>query len=210
MTRAALLAAGLLSLTLATACSQDEVRRTTAEPATSAGTSSPTASASAPAVQTEVTVEPSAAAAAPSAIETREEAATSPAAAPRAAAPAPAPRATNKPGSASSPEPAPRPSATSTPATSPPTTPAPSSQFALTIEDFAFTPRVLTIPVGSTVTATNRDGATHDWTSRNSVWRSGDLQQGESYSFTFPTSGTFDYLCERHPQMTGSITVTPN
>jgi plastocyanin len=68
---------------------------------------------------------------------------------------------------------------------------------------------VLTIPVGSTVTVTNQDEATHDWTSRNGVWRSGDLAQGVSYSFTFRTTGTFDYLCERHPHMTGTITVTP-
>lgn len=68
---------------------------------------------------------------------------------------------------------------------------------------------MLTVPVGSTVTATNKDEATHDWTSRSSVWRSGDLPPGASYSFTFPASGTFDYLCERHPQMTGTVTVTP-
>lgn len=97
----------------------------------------------------------------------------------------------------------------STPAASPTSTPTPPSQFALTIRDFAFSPRVLTVPIGSTVTATNQDEATHDWTSDSGVWRSGDLPQGGSYSFTFTTSGTFGYLCERHPHMTGTITVTP-
>lgn len=79
----------------------------------------------------------------------------------------------------------------------------------MTIEDFAFSPRVLTIPVGSTVTATNRDEAVHDWTSDRGVWGSGDLRRGQSFSFTFEDPGTYDYLCERHPSMTGTVTVTP-
>jgi plastocyanin len=96
---------------------------------------------------------------------------------------------------------------------SPAASPQPAAQqpgrYTLTISDFAFTPRELTIPVGSTVTVVNRDEAVHDWTSATGVWASGDLRQGESFSFTFRTAGRYDYLCERHPEMTGTITVTP-
>lgn len=218
MARAAALAAGLLSLTLVAACSQDEPTRTTALPsadpsasATASASASAAPSASAAAVRTEMGSEPSDDATPPTAVATRAAPTMAPAAAPpKAAAPAPAPKASTKTSEPSSPKPAPRPTATATKTASPTPKPAQPSQFALTIRDFTFSPRVLTIPVGSTVTATNQDEATHDWTSRDSVWRSGDLAQGESFSFRFPRSGTFDYLCERHPQMTGSITVTPS
>lgn len=211
MARAGVLAAGLLSLTLSAACSQDQPQRTTAARAADApAAASSAATASAPAVRAETAVGSSAAGTSPQAVATVEAPTTaatpSPGAAPRPAAPAP--RATKEAVAASS-KPAPSPTAAARPPASPSRTPAPSSRFALTIRDFAFSPRVLTISVGSTVTASNQDEATHDWTSRSSVWRSGDLPQGASYSFTFPTSGTFDYLCERHPQMTGTITVTP-
>lgn len=127
----------------------------------------------------------------------------------KAAATTAAPRATpsRRPGGGSTPAPA----VTSTPRpTASPTAPSGGTTArALTIRDFAFSPRLLTVPVGTSVRATNEDEATHDWTSDTGVWRSGDLDTGQSFAFTFRTSGTFDYLCERHPQMTGTVTVTP-
>ena len=33
------------------------------------------------------------------------------------------------------------------------------------------------------------------------------MQPGESFSFTFEEEGTFDYFCEIHPQMEGSVVV---
>lgn len=79
----------------------------------------------------------------------------------------------------------------------------------MTIRDFAFSPRLLTVPVNSRVTATNRDEATHDWTSDRGVWESGNLGQGATFSFSFKSTGTFDYLCTIHPSMTGTVNVTP-
>ncbi len=70
-------------------------------------------------------------------------------------------------------------------------------------------PRAMTVAAGTTVTATNDDDATHDWTSNTGAWRSGDLATGQSFSFTFRTQGHFDYLCTLHPSMRGSVTVTP-
>ena len=79
---------------------------------------------------------------------------------------------------------------------------------ALAIRDFAFTPKDFSVKVGTTVKATNYDGATHDWTSRTPMFGSGNLRRDESYSFTFRTAGRFDFLCTIHPEMTGSVTVT--
>ena len=57
------------------------------------------------------------------------------------------------------------------------------------------------------MTVTNQDPSRHDWTSRDGVWASPALAQGQSYSFTFNQAGSYPYLCSIHPSMTGTITV---
>ncbi len=80
---------------------------------------------------------------------------------------------------------------------------------ALTIKDFLFSPRALTVPVGTTVRVTNQDDPTHDWTSDTALWASGQLARNESFSYRFNVAGTFTYMCQRHGgDMTGSVTVT--
>lgn len=78
---------------------------------------------------------------------------------------------------------------------------------AVEIADFAFAPSTLTITAGDTVTWTNADPVVHTATSTSGAFDSGDLEQGESYSLTFTTPGTYDYLCTPHPSMTGRIVV---
>jgi plastocyanin len=75
------------------------------------------------------------------------------------------------------------------------------------IADFAFAPATLTIAAGDTVTWSNEDAVAHTATSTTGAFDSGDLGQGESFSFTFATPGTYDYLCTPHPTMTGQIVV---
>ena len=78
---------------------------------------------------------------------------------------------------------------------------------AVAIADFAFSPATLTIATGDTVTWTNDDPAVHTATSTTGAFDSGDLVQGASFSVTFDTPGTYDYLCTPHPTMTGQIVV---
>ena len=78
---------------------------------------------------------------------------------------------------------------------------------AVQIADFAFSPSTITITAGDTVTWTNADPVVHTATSTSGAFDSGDLEQGESYSLTFTTPGTYDYLCTPHPTMTGRIVV---
>lgn len=78
---------------------------------------------------------------------------------------------------------------------------------AVAITDFAFSPATLTITAGDTVTWTNEDQLEHTATSTAGAFDSGLLGQGESYSFTFTTPGTYAYLCTPHPSMTGQIVV---
>jgi plastocyanin len=78
---------------------------------------------------------------------------------------------------------------------------------AIEIVDFAFSPAELTVPVGTTVTWTNQDSAPHTVTADDGSFDSGRLNQGDSFSFTFETPGTYTYVCAFHPNMTATITV---
>jgi plastocyanin len=78
---------------------------------------------------------------------------------------------------------------------------------AVNIHNFVFTPQNLTINVGTTVTWTNNDPYAHTATSPGN-FDSGNLNQGQTYSFTFNTPGTYNYFCALHPSMTGSIIVS--
>lgn len=76
----------------------------------------------------------------------------------------------------------------------------------------SFTPSNLEVEVGTTVTWENRSSETHTVTSgsdgsHDEIFDSGSVPPGEDYSFTFDETGTFDYFCIPHPNMTGTITV---
>ncbi|MBK8465529.1 MAG: VCBS repeat-containing protein [Chloracidobacterium sp.] len=75
------------------------------------------------------------------------------------------------------------------------------------IVKFSYDPQNPTIYVGDTVTWTNIDGSGHTTTSNGSIWNSGTLSNGQAFSFTFTSAGTFPYRCSIHAGMTGSITV---
>ena len=78
------------------------------------------------------------------------------------------------------------------------------------ISGFAFSPSTITVTKGATVTWTNKDSIGHTVTETDGQDgpKSGDLNQGQSYSFTFNTVGTFKYNCSIHPNMTGTVIVT--
>jgi amicyanin len=100
--------------------------------------------------------------------------------------------------------------ATAAPASNEPTSSAaPVSGDAVTIENFKFAPQSLSVKVGSTVTWTNKDEEPHTVVNPGGAFRSQSLGSGGTYSFTFNTAGTFDYVCSIHPFMTGTVVVTP-
>jgi plastocyanin len=75
------------------------------------------------------------------------------------------------------------------------------------IAGFAFSPSTLTIAVGDTVTWTNSHSEAHTATASGGAFDSGTLNPGQSFSFTFTAAGSFPYVCNFHPEMTGTITV---
>ena len=77
----------------------------------------------------------------------------------------------------------------------------------VTIEDFAFAPRTITVDVGDTVTWTNRDGVEHTATADDGAFDTGLLGRGQSGSHTFDQAGSFPYHCTPHPNMTGTVVV---
>lgn len=79
--------------------------------------------------------------------------------------------------------------------------------YAITIKDFAFTPRDLTIRVGSKVTWTNKDEEPHKIAEANSAFASQPLDTDGDFSYEFDTPGTYEYFCTLHPRMTGKIIV---
>jgi plastocyanin len=75
------------------------------------------------------------------------------------------------------------------------------------IDNFSFGPADLTVPIGTTVTWTNRDDIPHTVVSTDKVFKSKVLDTDEKFSFTFSNAGTYPYFCSIHPKMTGKILV---
>src|SRR5947207_6482884 len=75
------------------------------------------------------------------------------------------------------------------------------------LDNFAFNPPMLTIPVGTTVTWTNHDTDEHTVTSSTHAFSSAGLDPNETYSHRSDTAGTCAYFCALHPHMTAQIVV---
>ena len=78
---------------------------------------------------------------------------------------------------------------------------------AVVIKNFDFSPMAVTVPAGASVTWKNLDGEPHTVTSVDGLFRSGALDQGDSFTFKFIKPGVYRYLCSIHPRMTASVTV---
>jgi plastocyanin len=77
----------------------------------------------------------------------------------------------------------------------------------ITIDNFTFAPRELTVAVGTTVKWVNHDDIPHTVVEKKTTFRSKALDTDDSYSYTFTGAGTFDYFCGLHPHMVGQIIV---
>ena len=75
------------------------------------------------------------------------------------------------------------------------------------MQNVAFQYATLQVRVGTTVTWTNQDSVPHSVTFNNGMKDSGLLNQGQSFSYTFTTPGTYPYYCTVHPSMVGTVNV---
>jgi plastocyanin len=77
----------------------------------------------------------------------------------------------------------------------------------IAIHNFMFAPMSLQVPVGTTVVWKNLDGEPHSIKSIDDTFRSGALDQNDSFSFKFDKPGSYKYVCSIHPQMVATIVV---
>lgn len=78
----------------------------------------------------------------------------------------------------------------------------------VTISNFAFLPKALTVKAGTKVTWTNQDETIHTVVCPQLKLKSEPLDTNDSFSYTFQTPGTYNYACSLHPYMKGQVVVT--
>jgi plastocyanin len=102
------------------------------------------------------------------------------------------------------------PPATVAPTTAPASPTAVSGSAAVTIQNFSFSPQVITVKVGTTITWTDKDSTAHTVTSVSgpTSFNSGSLTpSGGTFQFKFSQAGTYSYHCMIHPSMTATVIV---
>jgi plastocyanin len=79
----------------------------------------------------------------------------------------------------------------------------------VTMVDNRNLPAKLTVAVGTTVTWTNNGIVPHTVSAAGGSFDSGNVQPGESFSFTFDAPGEYGYFCRPHVfiGMTGTVVV---
>ena len=79
---------------------------------------------------------------------------------------------------------------------------------AITISNFMFSPMHAAVAPGSTVSVTNKDSVTHTLTATGGQFDTGDIDAGQTKTFTAPMKpGTYSYICNIHQYMMGTIVV---
>ena len=94
-----------------------------------------------------------------------------------------------------------------TPAAGSPVATGGGEEVAVSIDGFKFIPQEVTIAAGGTVTWTNMETVGHTATAEDETFDSGTLTDGDSFSFTFDTAGSYNYVCVFHDNMTGTVIV---
>lgn len=79
---------------------------------------------------------------------------------------------------------------------------------AVGIDNFKFSPDTLEIAIGTEVTWTNMELSPHSVVAEDGSFESETLSDGDSFSFTFDTAGTFPYICGIHTSMKGEVIVS--
>ena len=104
-------------------------------------------------------------------------------------------------------------SSSSTPAASTPATttaaPAATGGAAVTMQNIAFAPPVISVKVGQTVKWTNQDSVDHNVTAtKGATFKSDNFGKGGTFTWKAGKAGTVSYVCTIHPGMDGKIIVS--
>lgn len=95
------------------------------------------------------------------------------------------------------------------------TLPAAAAIVPVSMTGITFDPAEVVVSVGDTVQWTNNSAFLHTTTSGanrvyDSLWDSGTLSQGQSFSHVFQVADSFPYFCRIHLGMLGLVVVTPS
>jgi len=77
------------------------------------------------------------------------------------------------------------------------------------IDNFAFTPDVVTIKPGDSVVFENHDDIPHLVVDSAGKFRSKALDTNDKFTMVFASAGEVGYFCGLHPHMKGKIIVAP-
>lgn len=83
----------------------------------------------------------------------------------------------------------------------------PPSPVQVTIDNFAYAPATVTIPLGTSVRWVNRDDIPHNVVSKDKSFKSKVLDTHEEFTYTFSQPGTYSYFCSIHSWMAGKVIV---
>jgi plastocyanin len=75
------------------------------------------------------------------------------------------------------------------------------------IDNFSFSPAVITVKSGTQITWTSADDIPHTVVSDSKAFKSKVLATGEKFTWTAGKTGTYAYSCSIHPNMTGKVVV---
>lgn len=75
------------------------------------------------------------------------------------------------------------------------------------IDNFAYTPGVITVKVGTEVTWINHDDIPHTVDSTQGKFKSAALDTDSKFQFRFTEQGEYPFYCRMHPKMTGKVVV---
>ena len=78
---------------------------------------------------------------------------------------------------------------------------------AVEIADFAYAPETLTVPVGTKVTWSNSDKASHTATAEDGSFDTGTLRDGDEAEIVLDKPGTYAYYCRFHAFMKANVEV---
>jgi nitrite reductase (NO-forming) len=72
-----------------------------------------------------------------------------------------------------------------------------------------YSPATITVVIGvnNTVVWTNKDSSPHTVTAVGKGFDSGNMNAGDSFTYTFTAPGTYQYTCSYHPWMKGTVIV---
>jgi plastocyanin len=82
-----------------------------------------------------------------------------------------------------------------------------SKEYTVEITSSGFIPAELNVPSGTPAMWVNSDERVHDVTSSTGKFSSGDMNPGDTYSFTFNGIDDHTYFCSKHNGETGVIHV---